>query len=325
MVAKSKKINKKSNYTSSSAKTSITKNEEQKSNNSITVESENSSNPNLNEVRDQKQEDITNNARNVETEDKREESPSGKNALNAINIIKLPDEEEDFRLFNTTTCSSSTGNESDVYKLAEDGSIAGYDDAGCCKLPAFCKPFMIATTRTWSIDDDSLQGRYDTYDETFKQLMIKKQEKVTKEEIEETDIQMKNEIELPRNPKKNASDASEEVEAKEVKDKEETITSSLNNDEIDQPEAFLPISRGAPSNTKDKKEANCKSDDRLPEEEKKSDVKDDDSVNKTPTLSFSNDENNVIKGKDEQKIVEDKKQAKKIKSTKKKKQKNIIF
>jgi len=107
---------------------------------------------------------------------------------------------------------STDGDESDVrYRMVDDDSV-GYDDVGgCIKLPYFCKDHQ----GTFSIDDDSCLERYNTYDETYQQVIINKQERRKKEMDAATskivkfdDINlMKSEIELPRKPKKVNNDA----------------------------------------------------------------------------------------------------------------------
>lgn len=144
-------------------------------------------------------------SRKVENVEEREESGTKID----LKFLDVPDDEQDRILFNSTM--STDGDESDVrYRMVDDDSV-GYDDVGgCIKLPYFCKD-----QGTFSIDDDSCLERYNTYDETYQQVIINKQERRKKEMDAATskivkfdDINlMKSEIELPRKPKKVNNDA----------------------------------------------------------------------------------------------------------------------
>jgi len=125
-----------------------------------------------------------------------------------LRSIDLQEDERDRICFNHTI--STDGNESDVrYSLVDDGSV-GYDDAGgggCCKIPYFCK---FNQQGTFSIDEDSQFERYNTYDETYQQVMTKKQEKKRNDiyaatlkavKVESNTNQIERKIELPCEPK----------------------------------------------------------------------------------------------------------------------------
>ena len=119
--------------------------------------------------------------------------------------IELNDE-LDRIVFNCT--KSMDGNESDARCKMVDECSVGYNDVGSSKAPYLC------TLETFSIDDDSCVERYNTYDETYQQLIVKKQEDKMREkaaaalktESVENTVQMKSTIELPWRTKKTEND-----------------------------------------------------------------------------------------------------------------------
>ena len=128
-------------------------------------------------------------------------------------LLDMPDDEHDRILFNSTM-STDDGDGSNARYGMEDECSVGYDDVGCSKAPYLCT----FSQGTFSIDEDGCSERYNTYDETYQQIIINKQQKREKEVAAaalkpvsfDNSNQMKSTIELPWKTKK-ALKISEEV------------------------------------------------------------------------------------------------------------------
>jgi len=129
-------------------------------------------------------------------------------------LLDMLDDEHDRILFNLTM-STDDGDGSNARYDMEDECSVGYDDVvGSSKAPYL----YTFGQGTFSIDEDSCSERYNTYDETYQQVIINKQKKREKEMAAaalkpvsvDNSNQMKSTIELPWRTKK-AIKTSEDV------------------------------------------------------------------------------------------------------------------